>query len=106
MNFTKKQLENLISKEKTIGLYRFDEDRQCFFGDVEVELYIRRSKVSSYHSVYYYFGGYEIFIPEEKQEIYEGDESSAKQQAIDRFNGQDFMGFPVIFENITCEIDE
>ena len=107
MNLNKKELEELISRKKTLGNYIFDEEKQCFFGDTETELCIKEVTENKYKSICYFFDGYEIGLNEDEVEFYEGTEDEAKQMAIKSFNeGDKFMGYPVIYTNVTCELYE
>ena len=108
MDLDKQKLEELISQEKTIASYIFDENKKCFIGNVKVELYIKKIAEDKYKSVCYYFDEYEIFIDDKHVEYYDGDEQTAKQKAIDSFNQQQetFMGYPIIFMEVTCELYE
>ena len=106
MNLSKQQLEELIREEKTLGNYVFDEDKKCFYGDVEVELYIAKVAENKYKSVCYYFDRYEVWVDEDEVEFFEGNEETAKQVAIDSFNQAKFMDYPIILTNINCELYE
>ncbi len=104
MEFEKQKLEELIRQKKTVGNYIFDEQKKCFFGDAETELYITQVSENKYKSVCYYFDGYEIFLDDRETEFYEGNEQAAKQMAIDSFNQEEFMGYPILYTNITCAL--
>ena len=104
---TKEQLEKLISEEFTLGRFIFDEEKQCFIGDAEVALYITKLADNKYKSVCYYIDGYEVYDEEGEESYYNGNEESAKQQAIDDYNtGIEFMDYPVIYSNISCDLYE
>ncbi|XZF15633.1 hypothetical protein ACTHGU_05810 [Chitinophagaceae bacterium MMS25-I14] len=108
MDFDKQKLEELIKQKKTIGNYIFDEQKQCFLGDAETELCISKVAEDKYKSVCYYFDGYEIFLEDKDVEYYDGNEETAKQKAIESFNRQPemFMGYPILYTNVTCELIE
>ena len=106
MSTEKQQLEELIRREKAIGNYIFDEERKCFFCDAEIDLYITKIADNLFKNVCYYMDGYEVYVDEGEEETYEGDEAAAKQKAIDSFNTDKFLGYPIIFTTITCSIYE
>lgn len=106
MDLNKQKLETLISEERTIGNYLFDEEKQCFLGDAETVLYITKVAENRYKSVCYFFDGYEIYLDEGDVEFYDGNEALCKQKAIDSFNQGKFMGYPIIFTDITCNLYE
>lgn len=101
MKPNKAELEDLIRKERTVGSYVFDEDKQCFFCDTEVELHISKLAPQSYRSELYYFDGYEVYLEEQEKTSYTGDETVAKQKAIDSYQFT-FMEYPVKFTNVSC----
>lgn len=104
---SKQELEERIAEEYTLGTYIFDEEKQCFIGDAEIELYISKVEDDKYKSVCYYFDGYEVWDEEGDESFYEGTEEEAKQKAIDDFNnGEPFMGYPVYYTNISCHLYE
>ena len=108
MKHSKSQLEELISREKTLGNYVFDESEQCFYGDAEVELYISKLNDTKYRSELFYFDGYEVYLEDEQKDFFEGDFETAKQKAIDSYNsrGETFMDYPVIYTHVTCHLLE
>lgn len=102
----KSRLERLIAQEKVVGRYVFDESKRCFFANAEVGLYITKEGEESYRLVFYFIDGYEVVLHGEEVRHFEGDEESAKKQAINSFNRGTFLGYPILFENITCDIYE
>ena len=107
MNYevNKKELEKLIAKEWTIGNYFFDEDRQCFFGDAEISLFLRETGSDIYQSCgYYYFDGYECGVDKEDIEniFFNGEKEKIRSQIIEEFNSENsFMGYPIIYTDIS-----
>ena len=106
MGLEKGELEELISQERTIGNYIFNEQNNCSSGDLGTVLYITKIAENRFKSVCCFFDGYEVYVDEDKEEVYDGDEKTAKQKAIDSFNKGTFMGYPIIFTNITCNLHE
>ncbi len=104
MTAIKSNLEILIAQTKTIGTYIFDEEKQCFFGDAEIELVIARTDDNHFQSVLYYFDGYEIGLEDHQIEFYKGDLSAAKKMAIESFNANPelFMEYPIFYTKISC----
>ena len=80
MDFDKQKLEELISQEKTIGSYIFDEYKKCFFGDAKTELCIKKIAENKYKSVCFYFDGHEIFIRDKDVEYYDVNKQTAKKR--------------------------
>ena len=109
MKLDKIKLEELISKERTLGKFVFDEEKETFFTDVEVQLYIAEIEEGKYQSEFYYFDGYEISVDEEDKIIFEGDLEISRQKAIDSYNsrGESFMEYPIYYTNVSCyEVEE
>ncbi|MEM1135748.1 MAG: hypothetical protein AAGI07_07890 [Bacteroidota bacterium] len=106
MKYAKSELEELISKKKTLGKYSFNEDKQHFIADVEVVLIIKKIKENLYKSQCYFFDGYEVWIKDDEQLFFEGNEKEAKEKAIVSWNDEPeiFMEFPILYTNISCEI--
>ncbi|MEN7548797.1 hypothetical protein AAG747_12825 [Rapidithrix thailandica] len=100
-------MEELISQKKTIGLYIFDEEKKIFTSDVEITLGIKKLKDGLYKAEYYFFDGYETGLSEDFQLYFEGNENEAKEKAILSWNedAEIFMGYPIIYTNIYCEIE-
>lgn len=107
MNYSKRELEKLISKKKTLGKYIFNKKLKIFTSDVEVALGIRKVSESLYKASYYFFDGYEVSV-EDSQLFFEGTPNQALQKAIDSWNESPeiFMGYPIIYTNINCVIDD
>lgn len=103
--FSKKELDKLVSEKYTLGEYYFDEKEQCFFGNMDVELYVREIETDKYKACeYYYCDGYECGVDEEEQNkiIFSGSKENVRNICIEKFNtGNIFMGFPVFETNIT-----
>ncbi len=106
MTLRKKEMEELISKEKTLGRYVFDESNNAFLADAEIVIYITQVNVGKYRTVCYFFDGYEIYLDENEVEYFEGDEEAAKAMAIRSFQQDTFMGFPISYSNIVCQLYE
>lgn len=102
----KQKLEQLISEERTLGNYVFDEEKLCFYGDAEIVLGIAPVEAKKYKSICYFFDGYEVWLDDEEAEFYEGSEEDAKRLAIESFNREKFMDYPIIYTNVFCEIYE
>ena len=68
--------------------------------------YIAKVAENKYKSVCYFFDGYEVWVDEDDVEFFEGDEKTAKKAAIDSFNSEKFMGYSVIYTNISWELYE
>lgn len=107
MKYSKDELEKLISKKKTLGKYFFDEEKQIFTSDVEIELIIKKIDKNYYQGQYIYFDGYELWVGD-KTIFFEGNEEEATLKAILSYNEEPelFMGFPIIYTNVSCYIED
>ncbi|WP_338762457.1 hypothetical protein WAF17_17665 [Bernardetia sp. ABR2-2B] len=107
MKHSKQELEEFISKTKTLGVYVFDEEKQHFTSDVEIGLVIRKVKENLYKPVSYFFDGYEVWVEDEINLFFEGNEDEATQKAIESWLNSElefFMSYPIIYTNVSCEI--
>lgn len=102
----KGELERLIAQEGRWGSYMFDDSAQCFLGDAEVGLYITRIGDEKFRSVCYFIDGHEVTLEDWEAQDFAGDAESAKRQAIDTFNRERFLGYPIVFRNISCSLIE
>ncbi|WP_375562604.1 hypothetical protein ACE193_08670 [Bernardetia sp. OM2101] len=107
MKHSKQELEELISKTKTLGVYIFDEENQRFTSDVEIGLVIRKVEENLYKASSYFFDGYEVWVEDEINLFFDGNEEEAMQKSIKSWNEYEpefFMNYPIIYTNVVCEI--
>ncbi len=103
MKYTKEELEKLIEEKFTIGKFTFDVEKQCFLNETEICIGIVKISETRYQDdERYFYDGYEIGLEEIKE--YEGNEETAKSQAIKYFNREIFLGYPIICSNIKCDV--
>lgn len=106
---SKKELDELISETYTLGDYYFDEEKQCFFGNMEILLAIREIEKDKYKACeYYYCGGYECSLSEEEQNqlVFSGSRDEVRQLCFDQASPSDqFMGYPVIETNVSLSFE-
>lgn len=104
---SKAELEAQISQVKTLGIYFFDEDRQVFTSNVAIGLVIQKIEDKVYQAYCYYFDGYECGVTPGAY-IFEGTEEEARAKAIKSWNEPPelFMDYPIIYENVICEVYE
>lgn len=108
MVHTKEELEAQISKKKTLGTFVFDENKKHFTTDVPICLVLEKQTEELYKAQRYFFDGYEVWLEEDTQILFEGNEEEAKGKAIQSWNEppEQFLGYPIRYTQITCEIDE
>ena len=108
MTHTKKELEAQIRKKKTLGTFVFDDKQKHFTTEVRICLVLQKQKEALYKAQRYFFDGYEIWLGEDAQILFEGNEEEAKTKAIKSWNEPPelFVGYPILYTQITCEIDE
>ncbi len=106
MKYSKEKLDELISKEKTLGIYVFDEEQRIFTSNVDISLVIKKIEKDLYKAVSYFFDGYEFWVKDRITLFFKGSEDEARQKAIDSWNKEPeiFMGYPIIYTNLTCEL--
>ncbi len=103
MEYTKEELEKLIKEKFTVGKFTFDAEKQCFLNETEIFIGIVKMSETRYQDdERYFYDGYEVYLDEIKD--YEGNEETAKCQAIEYFNREKFLGYPIICSNIKCDI--
>ncbi|MFS0553312.1 hypothetical protein [Brevibacillus sp. 179-C9.3 HS] len=108
--YTTDELERMIREVKTLGNYKFHEEKQCFYGDAEIEIYARKLGNDTY-SVYefYYFDGIEVSAYREGEEpyVFQGTEEEVRAKIIDSYHSESgiFMGYPVLYINISVVFD-
>lgn len=105
-HLSKKELDALISEKYTLGEYYFDEEKKCFFGNMEINLYLREIDKNTYKSCeYYYCDGYECEVEESEQNrlTFSGSIEEVKNLVLKEMsNGSEqFMGYLVIETNIS-----
>lgn len=106
MKYSKSELENLIKQKKTLGKYLFNKDMQIFTSDVEIQLVLKKIRKECYQAQYSYFDGYELWVGDQSI-FFEGSENEAKNKAISSWNENPelFMGYPIIYTNVSCYIE-
>ncbi len=104
MKSKKEELEKLIQEKFKIGQFEFDEENKIFINKTEIELYICKISENKYYSKYYYYDGYEIYLAENEIEEFIGNEEICKIKAIESFNKNEFMNYPILCSNIKCYV--
>jgi len=107
MNHSKEELEKLIREKKPIATYKFNENRKIFTSNVEIVLGIKKIEENLYQAQYYYLDGHEFWLNDSKL-FFKGNIKEAKLKAIESWNKEPelFLNYPIIYLNISCEIDE
>lgn len=106
----KDELERMIREVKTLGNYKFNEEKQCFYGDAAIEIYAQKIGDDTY-SVYefFYFDGMEVGTYREGEEpyVFHGTEEEVRAKIIDSYNSEPekYMGYPIFYTNISVVFD-
>ncbi len=105
----KQELEEKLKEKKTIGDFYFDEEKQCFFGNVDIEIDAKLIAKDTYELCSsYFYDGYEcpVYQEGEPPPIFKGNEEQVKAEIIASFNSSPelFMDYPIIYQNIRVKL--